>query len=81
MLCSGIATDAATADQRKLRRQRPWAFWCSHPSDTDPYGMFRIAGTMHVPGRALACCKRGEVRAHELGAWLSHMQSRPYNED
>jgi hypothetical protein len=32
-----------------------------------------------VPGRALTWRKRGEVRAHQLGARLSHMESRPYN--
>ena len=31
-----------------------------------------------VPGTALAC-KRGEVRAHQLGAWLPHVESRAYS--
>jgi hypothetical protein len=40
------------------------------------YGLGR--GPLYVPGSGLACRQRGEVCAHQLGAWLPHVKPCAY---
>ena len=45
-----------------------------------PFGAVSVClGRVFVTGSDLTCRERGEVRAHQLGAWLSHMEPCSYD--